>query len=106
MCVKQSTANASVLGDCGRFPLCITTVSRVLVYWLKILSLPNDRYVKQCYNMLLIYDRNGMKNWATNIKQLLYTNGFGYVWNNQGVDDKKLFLKIFTDRMRDQYRQN
>jgi hypothetical protein len=41
-----------------------------------------------------------MKHSVTNIKQLLYTNGFGYVWNKQ-VGDKKLFLKLFVDRMRD-----
>ncbi|XP_060606152.1 uncharacterized protein LOC132758491 [Ruditapes philippinarum] len=42
---------------------------------------------------------NEKKKWASNIKQLLYTNGFGYVWNNQAVDDKKLFLQKVDKNM-------
>lgn len=43
MCFKQSTTNATALGDCGRFPLYIATAKRCLSYWLKLLNMPNDR---------------------------------------------------------------
>jgi hypothetical protein len=47
--------------------------------------------------LLIYYDNNELKYWATNIKQLLYTNGLGYVWNNQGDHNKKLFLKFLIE---------
>ncbi|XP_053373959.1 uncharacterized protein LOC128546717 [Mercenaria mercenaria] len=43
MCAKQKTSNVAILGDCGRYPLYITTYKRSIKYWMKILKMPNDR---------------------------------------------------------------
>jgi prophage maintenance system killer protein len=37
------------------------------------------------------------------VTHLLSTNGFKYVWQNQGVDNKKLFLFIFLQGLQDIY---
>ena len=42
----------------------------------------NERYVKTCYIMLKLLDDNGYQNWVTDVKNLLFMNGFGYVWEN------------------------
>ena len=41
------------------------------------------------------------KTWATDIKYILYSNGFGDAWQNQGVWNDKLFIKLFERRITD-----
>ena len=53
---------------------------RSITFWLMILSLPNDRYLKLCYNMLFNYDNTGCTNWVTHFRKHLYENGYGYIW--------------------------
>ena len=36
---------------------------------------------------------------------MLYTNGFGYVWENQYVEHESEFLASFTQRLKDQFLQ-
>ena len=71
MCVRLNYSNDAVLGDCGRFPVYIVAYKRCLNYWLKILKMTDDRYVKKCYIMLKSYAEAGVSNWATNIRKLL-----------------------------------
>ena len=63
--VSQKASNYAVLGDCGRNPLYIVSWQRVLRYWLKILKMPNDRYVRKYYDMLYHFDALGYKIWAS-----------------------------------------
>ena len=37
------------------------------------------------------------KNWASHIKHLLYSTGFGFVWEQQSVKDTKQFIVTFTN---------
>ena len=39
--------------------------------------------------------------WLTHIKKILCTNGFPYVWENQGVLNEKQFLCLFEQRSKD-----
>ena len=87
------TCNSAIMGDCGRFPLYIYSSKKCVKYWLRILHLPDHRYVRKCYNMLRLLDSNGKVNWVTRIRMLLSSNGFGYIWENQGVDNESIFLK-------------
>lgn len=50
---------------------------------------------------------NGKKNWASNVKRLLYTYGFGYIWEMQdSVTDGNLFIQCFKQRVIDCFLQN
>ena len=51
-------------------------------------------------------DRNGKTNWATKLKHVLQRNGFGDVWDNQGVGNQLYFIKIFIQRLKDQHLQD
>ena len=64
-----------------------------------------DRYVRKCYNMLLHFDSLGYKNWASEIRHILAVNGFWYVWEDQGVQNEKAFMRIFEQRIKDQFLQ-
>lgn len=51
--VKPNTCNDAIMGDLARYPMYIYSAKRCIKYWLRLLSLTNDRYVKLCYNMLV-----------------------------------------------------
>ena len=46
-----------------------------------------------------------LKNFKEHIKQLLYSTGFGFVWDQQSVTDTKQFITIFKQRCKDIYIQ-
>ena len=59
------------------------------------------------YKIQLQLDKLHKKGWVTtNLKQLLFSNGFGHVWIGQEVGDEALFLREFTLRLQDIARQN
>ena len=79
MCWIKS-CNAAVLGDCGRFPIWIESTITCTKYSLKILNMPDSRCVKKYYLMLKVLGEYGQINWVTKVRQLLFSNGFGYIW--------------------------
>ena len=105
LCVKRSSNNAVVLGDCNQFPLFIESAKRCIKYWLKILKMLDSRYVKLCYKLLYMQKCATYFNWANEIKHILCSYGFGHVWLNQGIQDETNFLKVFSQRLKDTYLQ-
>ena len=53
--------------------------------------------------MLKTLDENGRKTWANDVKLLLQTCGFNFVWMQQGVGDKSVFLEVFYSRLKTYY---
>ena len=43
----------------------------------------------------------GKQNWASQVKQVLLSYGFGYAWFEQQVGDPEMFLRIFIERITD-----
>ena len=103
---NQNACNDAILADLGRFPMFIYSARRSIKFWLRILSLPNDRYLKLCYNMLFYYDNIGCTNWVTHIRKHVYENSYGYVWEQQEAAQPERFLSEYTDRMNCQYVEN
>ena len=101
--VHMNACNDAILGDLGRYPMNIYAAKRCIKYWIRLLSLPRDSYTRLCYEMLLYYDRIGYKNWVTNVRCNLYTNGFGYIWEAQNVVNPKLFLLQYVQKLKDQF---
>ena len=99
--VSRNAPGIAVLGECGRNKLYIYTIIRCIKYWLRILKQSNDRYTRKCYTMLYDLDQRGKENWVTNIKYVLNTYGFGYVWYYQSVGDEVQFLCMFNQRVAD-----
>jgi hypothetical protein len=100
-----SASNAASLGECGRYPLMIVYYKRCILYWLKLLEMPENRISRQCYVMSKFLCDNGRKTWANDIKLLLNRYGFTYVWLQQGVGNKKEFITAFVQRVKDCYLQ-
>ena len=103
--VKMSTPSVMVYGECGRFPLVILSQVRLIKYWLRLLNMPSHRLPRKCYEMLILFDKNGHKNWVTSVKDLLFTTGFNHIWYEQNVDTHFSFVSSFTQRLKDIYQQ-
>jgi hypothetical protein len=104
--VGSKTPTVAVLGDCGTFPLYVRCKTRVLKYWLKLISLPENSLLKAAYNMQYRLALAGKHNWAKEVKDMLYVHGFGYIWEEQVVVSQDEFILVFSQRLRDSYIQN
>ena len=104
--VNSKTSNVVVLGECGRWPLACVYIVRCISYWIKLLNMPNQRYPKNIYNMLYNLDNNGRHTWVSDVKSLLCTFGFGYVWLSQTVGDISAFMFKFKQTIKDCFMQN
>ena len=103
--VGQNAYSAAVLGECGRLPLSIQYQKRYIKYWLELLKMSENSLLNTCYKMQVSFDKTYQKGWVTDLKQLLFSNGFGHVWISQGVGNEELFLKVMVLQMTDIARQ-
>ena len=106
--VRKSTPSAFVYRELGLYPLILKRKIRVVKYWLKILELNNDNPVRNIYDSLLLdLNANGnITNWTSLVRDLLFTNGFGYAWLNQSVPNANQFIQEFTLRIKCSFEQN
>ena len=56
--------------------------------------------------MLLLLHNSGKFSWVSQVYQVLYKFGFGFVWENQGVQNPETFIKAFKQRLIDCHSQN
>jgi hypothetical protein len=99
--VSAKTPNALIYAETGRYPLYINTYVKSIRYWFTILSMSEERLPAKAYKMLLNIHHKNKITWASSVCNILYSYGFGYVWENQGAGDRRLFLKIFKQRLID-----
>ncbi len=104
--VSISTPSNMVYGECGRFPLYIVSHTRCLKYWLKIICMPDHRLPRKAYTMLVQLDNLGKNNWASCVRTLLFSYGFGFVWLSQSIGNVNMFLKQFQIRAIDMFKQD
>ena len=102
--VKPSTSNAGIYGELARYPLYISRYIRILKYWFKLL------YTDNCIlkTVLAISKADcymGKKNWIYNIRELLTTYGYGYVWDNPSAVCPDIFCKMIKQRLLDIFTQ-
>ena len=65
----------------------------------------NHRYPKKYFLMLLHLDERASSTWASYVKNILSSYGFGHVWLNQGVGNDCRFIEIFKQRVYDMAQQ-
>ena len=94
-------------GETGRFPLFLRQCINMVKFWIRIISQPDGSLLKNVYNELYSFYQEGHTNWCTRVKNALYSNGFGDVWDNHKsipVNNDligKLKDKIYTRYMRE-----
>ena len=65
-----------------------------------------QRYPHQYYNFLKVLDDKGKRTWVSNVRCLLFSCGYSFVWLSQSVGDENLFLFSFKQRLKDIYKQD
>ena len=56
--LKSSTPNSLVYGELGSYPVSLTIKIRLIGFWLKLISTPDDRISKQMYNLIYRMHQN------------------------------------------------
>ena len=76
LCVSRTTSNVAVLVECGRYLLCIIYHIKCIKYWLNIIEMSENRFVKQCYLINKRLHEIGINTLCTHISNLLNMYGF------------------------------
>ena len=71
---------------------------RMVNYWCRILKSSHDRAIYNCYQYQLHLSDTNRPCWATDLKQALFTFGFGDVWMAQGAGNWDGFKHDFKWR--------
>lgn len=104
--VKKTTQNDFVYGILGRYPMGIQRQCRIVKYWVKIVSGCKSPYINILYSAAVAHMGNDHTfNWASKVKHLLNTTGFGDIWLSQGVNNPDAFILAFQQRVHDIYKQ-
>jgi hypothetical protein len=99
--VGNNTPTPAVLGECGRDRMYISCIVKCVKYWLKLISLPSETLLGSCYSFLYHQCLLGKTNWVSEIRDILYRYGFGWVFEDHNVTSGDLFMKVFTERLKD-----
>jgi len=99
--VGTNTPTPAVIGECGRDRIYVSCIIKCVKYWLKLLSVPTNSLLGSCYLFLHNQCMLGKSNWVSKIRDILFRYGYGWVWENQGVPEENVFMKMFVDRIRD-----
>ena len=105
--VNKSTNLDGLYGELARVPLKITRKINMIKYWLKIIKLDENSYIKNIYNNLKDDADNNItynkENWAYHIKSILNELGFSNIWVHQ--ENANISLDTIKTRILDQYKQ-
>ena len=89
--VGMRTPNDLINGELGRFPIYNNAQIRCVRYLLKLTQMSEQRLPFILCNL----DERGQTNWVSNVRCLLSSYGFRYIWDSQGVGHIDEFLKVF-----------
>ena len=96
--------------ECNVYPLYYNRIFRVIGFWLKIIKLDDNNPLKIIYSASITNDVYNVNNlplsWSNNVKSILYTNGFGYIWESQNLGINKHFMHTFKNRLIDSFWQS
>ena len=105
--VKRNTSNEIVYGELTRFPLKLVRLIRIITYWFKIVTDKSCLLVRNVYKLMLadLEENRNHINWASLVRTLLFNLGFGEAWFQQNVGNVNVFIRLFKQRLNDQFIQ-
>ena len=96
--VRPQTTNAAVYGELGSVPLHILRKERLLKYWFKIKN-SRDTLLHKAFSNLKDSRQNAVG--ILEMKNLLNSLGFNYLWDNENVSS--MHIKRVIETLYDQY---
>ena len=103
--LRKNCSVIFVQSELGRLPLSCSIYQRIIRFWVKIVTNQNKAVFKAYKNQRFLAN-TGVKCWAKEVKDLLFSSGFGRVWIEQdNIPEPDLFLSEFSQRCIDMARQ-
>ena len=111
--LNKQTTSCMVYGEAGRKPLSITIKSRMICFWHKITTGPNNKLSYKLTSLLKELHKPVGPNqqplhsspWLNNIEQILNNCGMRHVWLNPDLVDHNWLKKALEQRLSDIYIQ-
>ena len=106
--LKKSTPSSMVYGEVDAYPLYVDIHTRIVSYWTKLVDNGiNDTAVTLYKILSILNDKQILKSkWLNNIKNMLFSNGFGHIWETHDEVNRKWFVETFKQKLKDQNLQN
>lgn len=101
---KKSTPLYMLYGEFGRYPLEIIVKTRMIKYWVKLITGKQSKISKFSYDFMLKSDVNFK--WTNHIRNIINQTGYTFVWNDQYNTNLKNFHVLIKTRLLDQFIQN
>jgi len=92
----------AIYGELGRYPLYINRYTRIIKFWCKIIYSDNIIIIKKLYEDMLL---TANSSWAKQVKLLLDSYGFTYIWINPDSVNLTTFHALFTNCVLDNFKQ-
>jgi hypothetical protein len=106
--LKRSTPSHMIYAETGVKPLKIEIQGRMISYWTKLCD-PTSEKLSNCMYIIIhgLQEQRKLKSkWLSYIKNSISQIGFGYIWENQKIFNRKWFPLAFKQSINDQYLQN
>ena len=104
----KKASNTATLAELGRYFLDIEIKSKIIKFWYRIISLPEDNILFKSYKTAVELDDNGFCSWASTVRLILQNNGLNHIWLGQTSPDTinidRLRIDLVTV-LQDQYKQ-
>ena len=85
-------------GGTARFPLYVHSYTACIEYCLRLTTMDVSRLPREACNMLLLLHNAGQCCWVSQAHQVLYKFSFGFVWEDQGVQNLETFVKASEEQ--------
>jgi hypothetical protein len=106
--LPRYTSTAGIHIELGRFSIDVNVHASMLNYWTRLIALPSNRLVSQCY-WSLFDNPNTNDPWLKSVKDIIFSTGQYYVWHNQkdigaiGPKGSKINLSYMLQNLKDQF---
>lgn len=105
--LRKNTGHMFIYGELGRYPLSIVIKSRIISYWIRMITSKDCKLNVIIYKTLLdLYNQGKYKSmWLMNVKHILDTCGMSNLFNNP-LNVNAKWLKLAVERkLQDQFFQ-
>lgn len=93
-------------GELGRNSIYVKVHIRIIKFWLNCISAEEGSARRCTYNTQLFLASKNEPCWALGVKNMLFTYGYGDIWEAQMVDSTEGFTAAFRQRLIDSDRQS
>lgn len=104
--LKKSTPSNMIYGELGVLPLEVDIKSRIVAFWSRLHNVESRKLSSNLYFNMFINQNQIKCKWIENVRHLIVSNGYGYLWNVFSDVNAKWLTLSFKQKIKDQFMQN